>query len=113
MNKIVIEKLKVNASVTNSLPFDIVLSGYPIDANGKQCKDIVTGAPVSLGEVTVKAGETSPFNLESTGIIYGVDGVRYYATGVVSKADVTLRPDATIKLSGIKATVSGFYIDEF
>ena len=56
MNKIVIEKLKVNASVTNSLPFDIVLSGYPIDANGKQCKDIVTGAPVSLGEVTVKAG---------------------------------------------------------
>lgn len=113
MNKIVIEKLKVNASVTNSLPFDIVLTGYPIDANGKQCKDIVTGAPVSLGEVTVKAGETSPFNLESTGIIYGVDGVRYYATGVVSKADVTLRPDATIKLSGIKATVSGFYIDEF
>jgi len=112
VEKITIEKLKVNASVTNSLPFDIVLSGYPVDAEGNQCKDVKTGAPVSLGSVTVKAGETSPFNLESTGTIKGVDGIRYYATGVVSKADVTLRPDATIKLSGIKATVSGFYIDE-
>lgn len=112
VDKITIEKLKVNASVTNSLPFDIVLSGYPIDAEGNQCKDIKTGAPVTLGSVTVKAGETSPLNLETTGTIMGIDGVRYYATGVVSKADVTLRPDATIKLSGIKATVSGFYIDE-
>jgi len=112
VDKITIDKLSVNASVTNSLPFDIVLSGYPVDAEGNQCKDIHTNKPVSLGSVTVKAGETSPLNLESTGIITHVDGIRYYATAVVAKADVTLRPDAAIKLSGIKATVSGFYIDE-
>ena len=112
VEKITIEKLKVNASVTNSLPFDIELSGYPVDANGNQCKDIHAGTPVNLGKVTVKAGETSPLNLESTGTIKGVDGIRYYATAVISKGNVTLRPDDTIKISGIKATVSGFYIDE-
>lgn len=112
VDKITIEKLKVNASVTNSLPFDIEMSGYPVDVNGNQCKDIRTGAPVSLGKVTVKAGETSPLNLESTGTIKGVDGIRYYATAVIAKDGVTLRPDDTIKISGIKATVSGFYIDE-
>lgn len=60
IDKITIETLKINASVTNSLPFDIVISGYPVDAQGNQCKDIHTGSPVSLGSVTVKAGETSP-----------------------------------------------------
>lgn len=112
LEKVTIQKLKLNASVTNSLPFDIVLSGYPVDEAGNQCKDIKTGTPVSFGSVTVKAGETMPMVLESTGTITRLDGVRYFATATVTKADVTLRPDATIKLTGIKATVSGFYIDE-
>lgn len=112
VDKITIERLKVNATVTNSLPFDIVISGYPIDAQGNQCKDIRTGAPVSLGSVNVKAGESSPLNLENTGTFKGVDGVRYLATAIVTKGGVTLRPDATIDITGIRATVSGFYIDE-
>ncbi len=112
IDKITIEPLKINASVTNSLPFDIVISGYPVDAQGNQCKDIHTGSPVSLGSVTVKAGETSPLSLATTGSIRAIDGVRYYATAKVTRPDVTLRPDATISLTGIKATISGFYIDE-
>ena len=112
LDKVTIEKLKVNATVTNSLPFDIVLSGYPVDAQGRQCKDLATGQPVSLGSITVKAGATSAIALESTGAIKNLDGVHYFATAVVTKDGVTLRPDATIKLTDIKATVSGFYIDE-
>lgn len=112
IDKITIETLKINASITNSLPFDIVISGYPVDAQGNQCKDIHTGSPVSLGSVTVKAGETSPLSLATTGTIRAIDGVRYYATAKVTRPDVTLRPDATISLTGIKATISGFYIDE-
>ena len=112
IDKVTIESLKINASVTNSLPFDIEISGYPIDAQGNQCKDIKSGAPVSLGKVTVKAGETSPLALATTGTIRAIDGVRYYATAVVTRPDVTLRPDATIRLTDIKATISGYYIDE-
>ncbi len=112
LDKVTIEKLKLGATVSNSLPFDIVLSGYPVDEQGNQCKDLATGKPVGLGSITVRAGETSSIELESTGTITGLDGVRYFATAVVTKDGVTLRPDDTIKLTGIKATVSGFYIDE-
>lgn len=112
LDKITIQKLKVNATVYNTLPFDIVLSGYPVDVNGDQCKDAATGKLVTLGSVSVKAGATEAIVLESTGTITNLDGVRYFATAVVTKGGVTLRPDDIIRLTGIKATVSGFYLDE-
>ena len=112
LDKITIQKLKVNATVNNTLPFDIVLSGYPVDVNGDQCKDAATGKPVILGNVNVKAGATEAIVLESTGTITHLDGVRYFATAVVTKDGVTLSPDDIIRLTGIKATVSGFYLDE-
>ena len=112
LDKITIQKLKVNATVNNTLPFDIVLSGYPVDVNGDQCKDAATGKLVTLGNVNVKAGATEAIVLESTGTITHLDGVRYFATAVVTKGGVTLSPDDIIRLTGIKATVSGFYLDE-
>lgn len=112
LDKITIQKLKVNATVNNTLPFDIVLSGYPVDVNGDQCKDAATGKLVTLGNVNVKAGATEAIVLESTGTITHLDGVRYFATAVVTKDGVTLSPDDIIRLTGIKATVSGFYLDE-
>ncbi len=112
LDKITIQKLKVNATVNNTLPFDIVLSGYPVDVNGDQCKDAATGKLVTLGSVNVKAGATEAIVLESTGTITHLDGVRYFATAVVTKDGVTLSPDDIIRLTGIKATVSGFYLDE-
>lgn len=112
LDKITIQKLKVNATVNNTLPFDIVLSGYPVDINGDQCKDAATGKLITLGSVNVKAGATEAIALESTGTITHLDGVRYFATAVVTKDGVTLRPDDIIRLTGIKATVSGFYLDE-
>lgn len=112
VEKIVVEKLVVEATVTNSLPFDIILSGYPVDVNGRHCVDKNTNKPITLEATTVKAGETSPLKIECNGTIQGLDGIHYCAKCNVTQAGVALRPDATIRLSGIKARVSGHYIDE-
>ncbi len=112
LDKLTIRKVGLKATVDNTLPFDIVLSGYPVNVDGNQCKD-ASGRLAELSSVRVKAGETSEINLESNGVeIQGLDGIRYEARAEVTKGNELLRPSATITLSGIRVTVSGYYEDE-
>ncbi|MCM1452184.1 MAG: hypothetical protein NC102_07990 [Clostridium sp.] len=112
MDKITVEKLGVQATVSNILPFDIELSGYPVDSNGNQCKDKKTGQLVKFTATKIPAGTTAPISIECSGTVSDVDGIYYYAKAYVSKEGIVLRPDATITLTGIRATVSGYYADE-
>ncbi len=112
LDKLTIEALGVTADVENDLPFDITLSGYPLDEHGNQCVDPVTHKPVSLGEVTVKGGEKCKISLKTDGIVTGLDGIRYSAKATVDKGGETLRPTTKIYLTNIRAIVSGYYEDE-
>lgn len=112
-DKIFVEKLTVNARVENSLPFDIILTGYPLDRQGNQCKDPQTGRPVSLGSIEVKAGHAAEISLATDGTVTGLDGIHYEAkASVTDETSYVLRPSATIELTNIRAKVSGYYDDE-
>lgn len=112
LDKMTIETLGVTAHVENDLPFDIVLSGYPLDRDGNQCVDPFTNNPVSLGEVRISAGKGSDIRLVTDGVVTGVDGIRYSARAEVTEGNQTLRPSTTINLTNIRAIVSGYYEDK-
>lgn len=111
IRKITITTLKVAATVTNSLPVDIIVSGTPLDVNGNPCVDPKTKQPVKLEGLKVAAGATSPIELRSTGTIVGIDGIRYTATCDVKEAGKVLKPSETIDLKNIRVTVGGSYLD--
>lgn len=112
IDKLTIEALGVTADVENDLPFDIILSGYPLDEHGNQCVDPITHKPVSLSEVSVKGGQKCKISLKTDGIVSGLDGIRYNARAVVDQGGQTLRPTNKIYLTNIRAIVSGYYEDE-
>ncbi|MBD5365700.1 MAG: hypothetical protein HDR82_01580 [Bacteroides sp.] len=111
IRKITINILKVEATVKNTLPVDIVVSGTPLGVDGKPCIDPNTKQPVRLDGLTIAAGTTAPVELKSSGTIVGIDGIRYTATCRVTQAGQTLKPSSPIELTNIKVTVGGSYRD--
>lgn len=111
IRKITINTLKVEATITNTLPVDIVVSGNPLDVDGHACVDPTTKQPVRLEGLTIAAGTTAPVELKATGTIIGIDGIRYTATCRVTKAGQVLSPDSPIEIKDIKVTVGGSYRD--
>lgn len=111
LRKLTISTLKVNATITNTLPVEIVLSGVALDVNGDPCLDPKTKQPVKLEGLTIAAGTTAPVELHSTGTIVGIDGIRYTAKCSATQAGQVLKPESPIELTDIRVTVSGSYID--
>lgn len=112
LEKIVISGVRLRANVTNGLPFDVTLTGYPVTLEGKQCVDPATGKPVSFNEITIPAGRTAPIDLSCKGTVTNLDGIRYIASGTVTDGSVTLQPESPLKLTDIRVTVDGSYRDE-
>lgn len=113
VRKMRIEHLKVSADVANSLPFDITLSGTPLNANGEPCVDANTHQPVTIGPVTIAANGTSHIELMTSGAITNLDGITYKAEGKVTQETGALKPGSPIHLTNIRVTVSGSYRDSF
>lgn len=117
VDRIVISSLTVTTTVTNDLPFDIVLSGYPlsIDPNDAdkavQSVDPVTGKPVTITEVSIAAGATTEVTLTTNGRVVHLDGIHFVARASVEKSGNVLSPDTAIRLSSLRAKVSGTYTD--
>ncbi len=111
LDKLTVTTIRVTATVKNSLPVDIVVSGTPLDSHGNPCKDPDTGKTVTLSGLRIAAGTTAPIELKSDGTIIGIDGIRYSAMCKVSVDGQTLRPSETIQISDIKVTVGGYYRD--
>lgn len=107
LNKLTITKLSVDALLTTNLPFDITLTGYPVDKNGNQIND------VEIDGAVVKANSNNePITIYITGTVKELDGIRFSAKAV-SEADAqSLSPSQFISLKSIHATVSGYYDDE-
>ncbi len=112
IEKININELHVTADVTNNLPFDITLSGVPLDMDGNPCKDPKTGQTVKIEGFTVKAGAVQqPITLRTVGTIKGLDGIKYQAKAEVTEPGEALKSTMPIKLENIRVKVSGNYID--
>ena len=106
MDKFSIKHLQIDAMVTNDLPVDVEITGYPIDRDGNQIEDVVIeGFHLETGV------EDSPLHIKMAGKIEHLDGVVF-----VAKAKATgqaLRPDEHIILKDLKVKVSGSYLTEF
>lgn len=107
VDKLTIQTLKVSAFISNSLPFDINFTGYPIDKEGKRIGN------VAIEGAVVKAGETdAPVEIYITGEITHLDGIRFTAKAIAAQNAQTLLPTQKITLNTIRATVSGWYQDK-
>ena len=106
MDKFSIKHLQIDAMVTNDLPVDVEITGYPIDRDGNQIEDVVIeGFHLETGV------EDSPLHIKMEGKIEHLDGVVF-----VAKAKATgqaLSPDEHIILKDLKVKVSGSYLTEF
>ena len=106
MDKFSIRYLQIDAMVTNDLPVDVEITGYPIDRDGNQIEDVVIeGFHLETGV------EDSPLHIKMEGKIEHLDGVVF-----VAKAKATgqaLSPDEHIILKDLKVKVSGSYLTEF
>ncbi len=111
LDKLKITTIKVSATVTNSLPVDIIVSGVPLNSDGDPCIDPDTHKEVTLSGLTIAAGATARVELKNNGTIIGIDGIRYSASCNVTKAGQPLRPNEIIEIKDIKVTVSGSYRD--
>ncbi len=107
LDKLTITKVNVDALLTTNLPFDITLTGYPVDKKGNQIND------VTIEGAVVKANSNNqPITIYITGTVKELDGIRFSAKAV-SEADAqSLSPSQFISLKSIHATVSGYYDDE-
>lgn len=107
LDKMTIQKLEVTAMATNSTPFDIEVSGYPIDKEGHRINGVeVVGARLAKGATAEK------LTIRTTGEVKGLDGFTFTATLLAPEATAPLAPESNISLKEIRATVSGNYIDE-
>lgn len=113
-----ISDLKLTTSITNGLPFDVVLSGYPLSlapgaAEAVQSIDPATKKPVNLKEITVGANSTVTITTSTDGTVEHLDGIHFVARGVIADDDApVLSPEDTITLNNLRVTVSGSYTDE-
>ncbi len=107
VDAITINLLKVNATITNNLPADITITGYPIDVEGKRINNVtVEGVVIDANAVD------QPLNIFITGEITHLDGIYFKAEASIPADNSTLKPSETISLKNIKVTVSGNYIKE-
>ncbi len=105
LNKLTITKLNVSMEVDNNLPFDIELTGTPLNVDGP-----IPGT--SITPVRIHGGETEPVTIEVVGTITRLDGIEFSASAVSDKNAAALKPSQYINLKNIRVTVSGHYDDE-
>ncbi len=104
--KITISDINVDMLVTNDLPIDINLTGYPIDVNGNKINN------VTVESINVKTGtDDEPITLKIKGEIKNLDGITFTATATTPQ-DKSLRPEEHIVLKNVKVKISGVYQTE-
>lgn len=107
VDAITIKVMEITASVTNNLPLDIEITGYPIDVEGNRINN------AKFEGVSVKANAVDqPLNIRITEEIKHLDGIYFEAVAVPNGAENVLKPTEYILLKDLKVKVSGNYIDE-
>jgi len=118
VDRISIKELELTTTITNTLPFDVVLSGYPLSVNPsgtepQQSIDPATNKPVTIKEIKVGARQTVSITTNTDGTVEHLDGIHFVARAVINNDNTTvLAPEDCITLNDIRVTVSGYYTDE-
>lgn len=106
VDAITITHLSISTKISNTLPVELSLSGYPIDVHGNR----IPGT--ELVPQTIQAGaDGQEVVLQVTGNITKLDGFTF-EIGIGAGSEEALSPDQTITLKDIRAKVSGSYIKE-
>lgn len=102
-----IDHLTITATADSNLPVSAEMTIHPLNSKGQEIQS-VTLKSTTLAANT--AGQALKFEL--TGTIQDLDGLRFRA--VIKSADAAnpLRPDQTIVLKNVRATVNGKYVKE-
>ena len=106
VDAITISHLSISFNVTNTLPVDLIISGYPIDVNGNR----ISGTELVAQRVEAGASDQQVV-LEVKGTVTHLDGFTFDIT-IGAGSEEALSPDQTIMLKNIRAKVSGSYIKE-
>ena len=107
IDKVTVTELSVTASVSTNLPFNVTLTGYPVDINGNQINDVeIDGADIKANA----SGQEVKIHI--TGTVTHLDGIRFEARATAPKNSQALSPSQEISLKNIRATVSGYYEKE-
>lgn len=108
VDKITIETLQVETTVSSQLPIEVNFTAYPIDIHGNRINNVsVEGAAVPANASDHK------LVIRITGEIQHLDGVVFTATATVpADMESPLNPSQSISCKDIRATVSGYYEKE-
>ncbi|MCM1021247.1 MAG: hypothetical protein NC343_03535 [Muribaculum sp.] len=107
IDKITISELNVTASVTTDLPFNVKLTGYPIDINGNKINNVeIDGADIQAN------ANGQQVKIHITGTVTHLDGISFEAKATAPQNSQALSPSQGITLKNIRATVSGYYEKE-
>ena len=107
VDAITIKVLELSALITNELPLDIKITGYPVDVNGNKINNVdIEGVNVVAGAVD------APLTIRITGEITHLDGIAFEAVATQGQEAKAWKPSEVIHLKNLRAKVSGNYIKE-
>lgn len=108
VDKMAISKIKLDFTATTEVPIAMKLTVVPIDKEGK----VIKGVKSNTVEVPAKAPNTD-VHFEMTGDIKHLDGVKITANLTNIGNDTALAPQMKLNVKNLKATLTGYYEDEF
>jgi hypothetical protein len=108
LDDLTINSLKLKASVTSTLPFDVDFDIVPLDREGNALKATVTGAHIASNT------KATQVNVTLAGPISGLDGIRYEARASVPSTGMNtpLAPTLQVTVSDVHIVVDGYYQKE-
>lgn len=108
VDKMAISEVKLDFTATTEVPIAMELTVVPIDKEGK----VITGVKSNTVEVPAKA-QNADVHFKITGDIKHLDGVKITAKLTNIGNDTALAPQLKLIVKNLKATLTGYYEDEF
>ncbi len=106
VDAITVNRLQLTAHAVNNCPVSVQLTVYPIDKEGNQ-------VDATVKSNTLVANSETDLNIELTGEVRHLDGIRLVAVLKAGENGAALSPEQTLSLENIRVTVSGYYETDF
>ena len=111
MKEVRVDQLRLTCYPSTNLPFDLTLTVYPLDKDGKRIKE--NGNEIKAeGTIKANANGSEQLDINFNQPFTGLDGVEYVVFAEFMDNEA-LSPEQYIKLDKIRATVSGEYVTDF